>query len=228
MTENDSIEYCKIAFNVTFYKNEKVILASFFYDFGEGTNPVGQGLWWVTPKVLSNSKHTLLCLYGHNVLARINLIPLKTLRWFAQWLEAQSLQGTAHFLYAKGWKRKNPEEWVSFNVIPRDEQKCILVCHTFYMSYDKNVKRMTSMYICLHASLHWYFFIKLQPYFYTTVNQYVNKSIRQWIIEMSKMRPFLAKGICPSIELQDNGCFLFCSVQPLDDGITKLRCTIGG
>ncbi len=34
MTENDSIEYCKIAFNVTFYKNEKVILASFFYDFG--------------------------------------------------------------------------------------------------------------------------------------------------------------------------------------------------
>ena len=31
-------------------------------DFGEATNPVGQGLWRVTPKVLSNSKHTLLCL----------------------------------------------------------------------------------------------------------------------------------------------------------------------
>lgn len=36
----------------------------------------------------SNSKHTLLCLYGHNVLERTNLIPLKTLRWFAKWLEA--------------------------------------------------------------------------------------------------------------------------------------------
>nr|DAR19144.1 MAG TPA: hypothetical protein [Caudoviricetes sp.] len=31
-------------------------------DFGEATNPAGQGLWRVTPKVLSNSKHTLLCL----------------------------------------------------------------------------------------------------------------------------------------------------------------------
>lgn len=33
----------------------------------------------VTQKVSSNSKHTLLCLYGHNILARINLILLKTL-----------------------------------------------------------------------------------------------------------------------------------------------------
>ena len=31
-------------------------------DFGEATTPAGQGLWRVTPKVLSNSKHTLLCL----------------------------------------------------------------------------------------------------------------------------------------------------------------------
>ena len=61
-----------------------------------------QVLLGVTQKVSSNSKHTLLCLYGHNILARINLIPLKTLRRFAQWLEAQSLQGTARFLYAKG------------------------------------------------------------------------------------------------------------------------------
>ena len=30
----------------------------------------------VTQKVSSNSKHTLLCLCGHNVLARVNLIPL--------------------------------------------------------------------------------------------------------------------------------------------------------
>ena len=42
------------------------------------------------------------------------------------------------------------------------------------------------------------------------------------------MRPFSTKSICPSVELQDNGCFLFCSVQPLEDIITKLRCTIGG
>ena len=28
----------------------------------KATNPAGQGLWRVTPKVLSNSKHTLLCL----------------------------------------------------------------------------------------------------------------------------------------------------------------------
>lgn len=46
-----------------------------------------------------------------------------------------------------------------------------------YMSYDKNVKRMTSMHICLHISLYGYFLIKLQLYFHTTVNLYVNKSI---------------------------------------------------
>ena len=43
-----------------------------------------QVLLGVIQKVSSNSKHTLLCLCGHNVLERINLIPLKTLRWFAQ------------------------------------------------------------------------------------------------------------------------------------------------
>lgn len=48
-----------------------------------------------------------------------------------------------------------------------------------YMSYDKHVKRMTSMYICLPYSLHGYIFITLQVHFYTTVNQCVNKSIRQ-------------------------------------------------
>ena len=112
------------------------------------------------------------------------------------------------------------------NIIPRDEQKCIPACHTFYMSYDKNVKRMASMHICLHTSLHGYFFIKLQLHFHTTMNQYVNKSILQRIIEASKKRPFSTKGISPSIELQDNVCFLFCSVQSLDDGITKLCRTI--
>ena len=149
---------------------------------------IGQESWRVTQKVLSYSKHTLQCLYGHNVLARINLIPLKTLRGFAQWLEAQSLQGQAHFLATKGWTKSIP------------------AYHTFYMSYDKNVKRMTSMHICLHISLYGYFLIKLQLYFHTTVNLYVNKSIRPQITEASKMRPFLAKSICSSVELQDNGC----------------------
>ena len=37
-----------------------------------------QVLLGVTQKVSSNSKHTLLCLYGHNILVRINLIPLET------------------------------------------------------------------------------------------------------------------------------------------------------
>ena len=45
--------------------------------------------------------------------------------------------------------------------IPQDEQKCIPACHTFYMSYDKHVKRMKSVHLCLHASLHGYFFITL-------------------------------------------------------------------
>ena len=122
--------------------------------------------------------------------------------------------------------KKIPKNEFSLNAIPRDEQKCIPACHTFYMSYDKNVKRMASMHICLHTSLHGYFFIKLQLHFHTTMNQYVNKSIRQRIIEASKKRPFSTKGISPSIELQDNVCFLFCSVQSLDDGITKLCRTI--
>ena len=36
---------------------------------------------------------------------------------------------------------------------------------------------MASMHICLHISLYGYFLIKLQLYFHTTVNLYVNKSI---------------------------------------------------
>ena len=92
------------------------------------------------------------------------------------------------------------------------------------MSYDKYVKRMTSMYICLHYSLHGYIFITLQVHFYTTVNQCVNKSIRQWTTEASKIRPFSTKGIRLSVELQDNSCFLFCFVQSLENNITKLCC----
>ena len=73
------------------------------------------------------------------------------------------------------------------------------------------------------------------PYqeFCESINLYDSKSVNQQVnttvnIQASKMRPFSTKSICPSVELQDNGCFLFCSVQPLEDIITKLRCTIGG
>ena len=60
-----------------------------------------------------------------------------------------------------------------------DEQKCIPACHTFYMSYDKHVKRMTSMYICLHYSLHGYIFITLQVHFYTTIFNKRHSSLRR-------------------------------------------------
>ena len=80
------------------------------------------------------------------------------------------------------------------------------------------------MYICLHYSLHGYIFITLQVHFYTTVNQCVNKSIRQWTTEASKIRPFSTKGIRLSVELQDNSCFFFCFVQSLEDNFTKLCC----
>ena len=40
--------------------------------------------------------------------------------------------------------KKIPKNEFSLNAIPRDEQKCIPACHTFYMSYDKHVKRLTS------------------------------------------------------------------------------------
>ena len=43
----------------------------------------------------------------------------------------------------KAENEKIPKNEFSVNVIPRDEQKCIPACHTFYMSYDKHVKRMT-------------------------------------------------------------------------------------
>ena len=138
-----------------------------------------QVLLGVTQKVSSNSKHTLLCLYGHNILARINLIPLKHCGGSPSGWRRKASKERLVFFMLKDENEKIPKNEFSVNVIPRDEQKCIPACHTFYMSYDKHVKRMTSMYICLHYSLHGYFFIKLQAHFYTTVNQYVNKSIRQ-------------------------------------------------
>ena len=75
--------------------------------------------------------------------------------------------------------KKIPKNEFSLNAIPRDEQKCIPACHTFYMSYDKYVKRMTSMYICLHYSLHGYIFITLQVQFYTTIFNKRHSSLRR-------------------------------------------------
>jgi len=48
------------------------------------------------------------------------------------------------FFMLKDENEKIPKNEFSVNVIPRDEQKCISACHTFYMSYDKTVKRLTS------------------------------------------------------------------------------------
>lgn len=46
-----------------------------FYDFEVKILIRTSTFGGVTLKVLSNSRHTLLCLYGHHVLARVNLIP---------------------------------------------------------------------------------------------------------------------------------------------------------
>ena len=139
-----------------------------------------QVLLGVTQKVSSNSKHTLLCLCGHNVLERIKPNTIEnTAVVHPSGRRRKASKDRLIFSPLKDEKRKIPMNKFPLNIIPRDEQKCIPACHTFYMSYDKYVKRMTSMYICLHYSLHGYFFIKLQAHFYTTVNQCVNKSIRQ-------------------------------------------------
>lgn len=58
----------------------------------------------------------------------------------------------------KAENEKIPKNDFSVNIIPRDEQKCISACHTFYMSYDKNVKRMAEdmyayMRLCIDTSL---------------------------------------------------------------------------
>ena len=52
----------------------------------------------------------------------------------------------------KAENKKIPKNEFSVNVIPRDEQKCIPACHTFYMSYDKHVKRIHQLSLTLHKS----------------------------------------------------------------------------
>ena len=90
----------------------------------------------VTQKVSSNSKHTLLCLYGHNILARINLIPLKHCGGSPSGWRRKASKERFVFFIPKAENEKILKNEFSVNVIPRDEQKCIPACHTFYMSYD--------------------------------------------------------------------------------------------
>ena len=108
-----------------------------------------QVLLGATQKVSSNSKHTLLCLCGHNVLARIkpNTIENTAVVRPSGWRRKASKERLVFFML-KAENEKIPKKDFFVNIIPRDEQKCISACHTFYMSYDKNVKRMTSEHVC--------------------------------------------------------------------------------
>ena len=60
----------------------------------------------VTRKVLSNSKHTLLCLCGHNVLARI---------------KPNTIENTA-VVRPSGWRRKASQERLVFRYVQRMKQ----------------------------------------------------------------------------------------------------------
>ena len=64
----------------------------------------------VTRKVLSNSKHTLLCLYGHHVLARVNLIPLKHCGGSPSGWRRKASKERLIFFMLKDENEKNPEE----------------------------------------------------------------------------------------------------------------------
>ena len=66
----------------------------------------------VTRKVLSNSKHTLLCLCGHNVLERIkpNTIENTAVVRPSGWRRKASKERLV-FRYVQRMKQINPEEW---------------------------------------------------------------------------------------------------------------------
>ena len=61
----------------------------------------------VTQKVSSNSKHTLLCLCGHNVLARIKL---------------NTIENTA-VVRPSGWRRKASKERLIFFMLKDENEK---------------------------------------------------------------------------------------------------------
>ena len=71
-----------------------------------------QVLLGVTQKVSSNSKHTLLCLCGHNVLARIkpNTIENTAMVRSSGWRRKASKERLV-FRYLQRMKQINPEEW---------------------------------------------------------------------------------------------------------------------
>ena len=71
-----------------------------------------QVLLGVTQKVSSNSKHTLLCLCGHNVLARIkpNTIENTAVVRPSGWRRKASKERLV-FRYVQRMKQINPEEW---------------------------------------------------------------------------------------------------------------------
>lgn len=71
-----------------------------------------QVLLGVTQKVSSNSKHTLLCLCGHNVLARIkpNTIENTAVVRPSSWRRKASKERLV-FRYVQRMKQINPEEW---------------------------------------------------------------------------------------------------------------------
>ena len=73
----------------------------------------------VTQKVSSNSKHTLLCLCGHNVLARI---------------KPNTIENTA-VVRPSGWRRKASKERLIFFMLKDEngknpEERVFLECHS--------------------------------------------------------------------------------------------------
>ena len=74
----------------------------------------------VTQKVSSNSKHTLLCLCGHNVLARIkpntieNTAVVRPSGWFPQLYSRAVGEGD--------WRRKASKERLGFRYVQRMKQ----------------------------------------------------------------------------------------------------------
>lgn len=77
-----------------------------FYDFEVKILIRTSTFGGVTLKVLSNSKHTLLCLCGHNVLARI---------------KPNTIENTA-VVRPSGWRRKASKERLGFRYVQRMKQ----------------------------------------------------------------------------------------------------------
>ncbi len=93
-----------------------------FYDFEVKILIRTSTFGGVTLKVLSNSKHTLLCLYGHNILERI---------------KPNTIENTA-VVRSSGWRRKASKERLVFRYVQRMNKNVFLhvirfICHTINM-----------------------------------------------------------------------------------------------